>query len=95
MSATIIIDPDHDFFGAFSTGYVTFWLGSVLIESSHVTKNPCDPARCSVFTLAIVEPGAAKNREVQLEVMLRLAIEPGFPGYWLHLADAGKRTFGR
>jgi hypothetical protein len=43
------------------TGYVTFWLGSVLIESSHVTKNQCDPARCSVFTRAIVEPGAARN----------------------------------
>src|SRR6478672_3940308 len=120
MSATIIIDPGHDFLGAFSTGYVTFWLGSVLIESSHVTKNPCDPARCSVFTPAIVEPGAARNislsrtacssaaiwvvtnkskpatnKEVQLEVMMRLAIEPGFPRCWLHLADAGKRTFGR
>ena len=121
MSATIIINPGHDFFGAFSTGYVTFWLGSVLIESSHVTKNPCDLARCSVFTLAIVKPGAARNislsqrtacssaaiwvvtnksepatnKEVQLEVMMRLAIEPGFPGCWLHLADAGKRTFGR
>jgi hypothetical protein len=43
------------------TGYVTFWLGSVLIESSHVTKNPCDPARCRVFTLAIVEPRAARH----------------------------------
>jgi hypothetical protein len=37
----------------------------------------------------------ATNKEVQLEVMMRLAIEPGLPGCWLHLADAGKRTFGR
>ena len=102
MSITIIIDPGHDFFGAFSTGYVTFWLGSILIESSHVTKNPCDPARCSVFTLAILSQerqetfpcpktacssapiwvvtnnsGPAKNKEGQLEVMQRLAIECG------------------
>jgi hypothetical protein len=61
MLATIIIDPGHDFFGAFSSRYVAFWLGSVLIECSQVTKNPCDPARClSVITLAI-EPGAARN----------------------------------
>jgi Protein of unknown function (DUF3179) len=32
MLATIIIDPGHDFFGAFSSRYVAFWLGSVLIE---------------------------------------------------------------
>ena len=62
MLATIIIDPGNDFFGAFSSRYVACWLGSVLIECSHVTKNPCDSTRCiSVITRAIVEPGAARD----------------------------------
>jgi hypothetical protein len=70
MLATIIIDPDRDFFGVLSSRYVALWLGSVLIECSHVTKNLCDPARCpTVITLAIVEPGAARNISLSQNAM--------------------------
>jgi hypothetical protein len=58
--ATINVDPGHHFFGAFSSRYVAWWLGSVLIECSHVTKDPCDSALyLNLITLAVAKPGAA------------------------------------
>jgi hypothetical protein len=62
MFATININPGHDFFGAFSSRHVACWLELVLIECSHISQNPCDSTRCtSVITLAIIEPGAARD----------------------------------
>lgn len=62
MLPTIVIDPHHQFFGAHSSGDVACRLGSVLIESRYVSKNPRNSARrlCTVIATC-VEPVVARN----------------------------------
>jgi hypothetical protein len=73
MGFAMVINPNHYLFGSRPFGDVAFWLGSVLIKSSYIAKNPGSPG---IITRVIFKPGTTRDISLSQD-SLSLS---GYPG---------------
>lgn len=58
MIFAIVVNPNHHLFGGRTFRDVAFWLGSVLIKSSYIAKNPGSPG---IIPRMIFKPGTTRD----------------------------------